>query len=1078
MSTAAPIPRDTMPSPGRSRCLRVLLLLLVILLSCAWMARAPLLRASARLALPALARSAGYELGFDVLESRLPGPLVLGNVRLRDAHGSDLRASQLELDLAPVSELLTHPRRIFRRISVHGVAGTWRRPSAVACGASSPAADRGHFFAPAWPLIIEAGVKNVCLAVDAGHLRLKDAELILSGERPGIFRAGSATISVGDRSVNFSGLGGTTAWRDGVAYLADMALDDDAVIELLSVALDGPEALSLRAHSFGGGLYAEWAAGGERTRAALSASDISLDSLGRFLGLESPLRGRVGLLKLTFSGDPSAPLDAQISLRAEADDVSGGGRAFRTLRVGASLSGRRLKIDEFRLGQAANAVDVRGLLAVPSSDWRASEVRLDIAATARDAHALAALAGPPWDKISGGFDLGAAISGTLGEPSGWLKARGWQLRLPGLPPGTVQADAVFRDGSAKITCLESHSGRNFLRGSGEISLKEALSYRGRMEVRIRELARYLQPLGSLAPDWAREGGVMVFWDGDGSGDTHSGVLSLELFHFTGNLNPIPVNGKLAATYSPGNVYVSKFLLDRGPLSLSASGVLSDAGLSMRDIELFNGRRRLLQGEVFLPVSYPRLLEGNAWSQVMVPGKDVRANIRSDDLQLGALANLFGQSAVFEGRVDWRLDASGPWENPVFTSAMTIEKFRAGFDNFAIPSSRLEAGATLAKQRLDLSVRLDTGAKRPVSFVASVPILGRNDAGGFRLLDRSQPANARLELPTLDLAKFSGKRPMSGQLGGSVGLSGRLGEPRFDGALQWDKVRFSPVEGLAPVDNFAGRLVFSGSGAEYEGAGGRMGDGSFTLAGGFGFADLLRATCSSKVSGKQLQLVDAGKFRFAGDVELSLGLKDGAGSVAGDIALTAGRADVSLAATTFLLPLDGSFEPSPVAVPFRIAGALAGADASIRVHTRQPVLLAGGAKASADVRLGGKTEALVPVGRIDVEGLRADLPSVPLNFSRARFSFVSEMPRVPVLDLAGTAQAGAYRVTATAWGPLGRQQIKLESVPELSPQQIALLLGAGIAPDLNSAAGDFAVDIEPPRAEELPPSAIGYSWELR
>ncbi|MFM8684223.1 MAG: hypothetical protein ACKOEG_10690, partial [Chthoniobacterales bacterium] len=189
---------------------------------------------------------------------------------------------------------------------------------------------------------------------------------------------------------------------------------------------------------------------------------------------------------------------------------------------------------------------------------------------ANDARALAELFGRPWNKLSGGFALEGDVTGRLGEPTGWIKARGWDLRVPGVPASSLQADATMKDGTVTIAALESHSGPNFLRAGGEISLREPLNYRGRLEARVREVSRYLEPLGRFAPDWAQQGGVICFWDGDGTGENHSGVVSLELFDFTGDLNPVAINGKFAATYSPGNVYVSRFLLDRGPLSLSAS----------------------------------------------------------------------------------------------------------------------------------------------------------------------------------------------------------------------------------------------------------------------------------------------------------------------------------------------------------------------------------------------------------------------------------------------------------------------------------------------------------------------------
>lgn len=1075
MPTAAS-PRTDASRPAVLRRLGWIFPAAIILLSALWIAQGPLLRLAARLALPSMARSAGYELEFDVLESRFFGPLLLGNVRLRDARGTDLRASQVELAVAAVPELFSHPNRIFRRIKVTELSGGYRLAVTAEAGGSAPSAAVRHFFTPAWPLIIEVDTSKVFVSRGDRHLLLKDTRVLLTEESTGVFRAGEIGLWSGSWTKTFPGLSGVTAWRDGVAYLADAGLDKDIVVELFSAVLGGPDAFTLKARAFGGSVYVEWTATGPDTTAALSAFGCQLDGLGRLLDLESPLSGKLDLLKFVFNGDLSAPLDAQSSLRVEAKDFAWDKRTFEDLRVGASLSGRRLKIDELQLAQKSNRVTARGLLDIPDSDWRGSELSLDLDATAKDVRALTDLFGRPWNKLSGGLEAQAQITGRLGEPSGWLKARGWDLRVPGVPPGTLQADITFAEGNAKIAVLESHSGPNFVRASGEVSLKEPLAYRGRLEARIREASRYLENLGRFAPDWARQGGAFVFWDGDGTANAHSGVVSLELFDFTGELNPVPLNGSIAASYSPGNVYVSRLLLDRGPLSLSASCYLSGKGLSVQDIQLFNLRDRLLRAEVFLPVSYPLLLEGKTWSQTMLPGGDIYAMVRSDDLRLGPLANLFGQEATAEGRVDWKLDASGPWENPSGESILAIDGFRAAFDSFAIPSSRVAGKAVLASQRLDISGELDTDAADPVKLAASIPLLGRKDDGGWRVLDRSKPAGAKLEVPPLDLKNFAGSKPLSGELSGSVSLSGQLSAPVFEGALAWSKVSFVPVDGLDAVTDFAGRYVFAGSAGKFESANGKMGEGIFTLEGGADYSDLLKVKSTAKISGRKLQLLATEKYRCNADLDLSVEKSTDKRTVTGDVALVGSTANIALSASPFLMPMGGAIAPIALTAPFRVVGWFADHDSNIRVHTAEPVQLPAGATASLDVFLTGPLGKFVPVGLVEVTGLQAALPSGPMNFPRAKFTLTREMPWVPFLDVSGRAQAGAYQATATAWGPLGEHQFRLESVPELFPEQIALLLGAGLAPEADARGYEFQTE-QSEKTQELPPPQIGFTWRV-
>ena len=135
-----------------------------------------------------------------------------------------------------------------------------------------------------------------------------------------------------------------------------------------------------------------------------------------------------------------------------------------------------------------------------------------------------------------------------------------------------------------------------------------------------------------------------------------------------------------------------------------------------------------------------------------------------------------------------------------------------------------------------------------------------------------------------------------------------------------------------------------------------------------------------------------------------------------------------------------------------------------------------ATAAVDITLTGPLRETVPVGVLEFRGLNAEIPSGPLAFSRAKVSFIPESPRVPVLDLWGSAQVRGYQVAVTVWGPLGQQQIKLESVPESLPPEIALLLGAGIDPE--KSATETKLTIEPAgKTEELPPPQIGCTWQI-
>jgi len=1067
------------PPPAASRRRALWIFLLFASFSFLWLVQGTLLPRLVHFALPRLAASAGYRLEFAQARARFFRPVTLDRVILSDGRGTDLRATQVEFALAGLMELFRQPRRWVERVTVRDLSGSIAPAAVTARGSSPPpAAPRGSASAllPSWPAIIDAQVDRLHLAPGPLQFVLKDAQLLLSEREVGSLRVGELTAFTGEWKKTLTDLRGTTAWRDAVAYLSDLALAPDAVIDSLSVDLDGGTGSNLVLRAFGGYLYADWA-GGVQMRGAINASGLSLDAAGKFAALPDELRGRLGLLKLTFNGDPADPWSAQSSLRLEVADFAWRKRTFSDLRLGASFSGRHLEIDECNLVQKSNRLQCAGSVQIPETqaDWRALSLALDLHLEARDVHALTELAGRPWNKLSGGLELDGKISGRLGEPTGWLRARGWDLLAPGLPPSSLQADMVMEGGLLKISDIESHSGPNFLRGSGEVALKEPLSYRGRLEARVREVSRYLEPLGRFAPDWAREGGLLLFWDGDGTDHSHSGVVSLELVRFTGDLNPVPLNGKFAATYSPGNVYVSRFLLDRGPLSLSASCYLSDKGLSVQDVQLFNGDARLLRSEIFLPVSLTRALEGKPWSQAMLPGGEIYATIRSEDLRLGPLANLFGQAAPCEGLVDWKLDASGPWENPAMQSVMSIDGFKARFENFSIPSSRLEATKTLAGKRLETKATLKTGSEETIRLTASVPLLSRSDEGGWHLLDRAQSVQGELALSFADLAKFSAAEPLAGKLSGSLQLSGTLAAPQLQGGFDLQAAQLLLLAGLTPATDLSGRLLFEESSAHFDGVHGKLGDGSFTLEGRAEFRDPSKIASSFEFSGTGLQFFRSDKILLTGDARLTGRGENGAGAVQGEVALRDSAADVALAATPLLLPAAPATTTSfSLTSPLRVGGWLSAWEANVRVFSSATVKIGSDGAAAVDLYLSGPLREPLLVGTVDLAGLPVALPFGPLPLSRAKVHFTRELPWTPILDLEGSAQLRGYQVRMVAWGPVGEQYLQLTSVPELSAPQIVLLLGADVSPehDERTAAFPSAPVTEP---AELPAPRIGYSW---
>jgi hypothetical protein len=1036
-------------SPLRRRLL--LLGVLLALLGSAWLLHGAVLSQLVRWAVPWAAQRAGYTVTLGEVRANLMAPIRLTGIEVSRPGGTRLQAAVAELDWARAREWGWAPATWIRRLAVSGLSGAIApaevRPEPVA----PPALPVAPIVRAPWPQVVEVHNGNLLFTGPGWSVDFRGMDLSLMADRTGSLRVREAAGQAGRIGKKFTGLRAVTAWRDGVAYFADLALAENVVIDSLSVVLSGPAALTLEARAAGGYVYADLSGGGAATKAALNALNVSLAGAAEFAGLEGDMAGTVDLAKLTFNGDPAQPLSAQISLRLEAKDFAWRKNAVEELTAGLSLAGRRLRLSECLLRQNANEVKLRGTLTVPprSADWRGAPFDFEVDADVGNLRALAGLFGAPWNELSGGLRVEGRGTGRAADGEGWLKVRGWDLRARGIPASSLQADLKLEGRDLKLTGLDAQSGPDFARGGGQLTLGESLNYQGRLELRVRELSRYLEPLGRFAPDWAREGGVLLFWDGDGAVSAHSGVATLELVRFTGDLNPVPVNGKLSASYSPGNIYVSRFLLDRGPLSLSSSAYFGAEGLAVQDIQMFSGRSRLLRGELFLPLSLDAVLSRQPWSQTLVKGGEVSAFVRSDDLDLASLVELFGQETTLRGKADLSLDASGPWENAAIDGRLSVAGLRASFPSWQIPDALASVEWKVKDRRASVGARLQPSGAEEITVQAELPLIGAKADGGWTLFDPTAPWSAFLDIPSADLARFTpgfaGATVDRGTLQGKVRVDGTLSAPQPDGSLEWSNGRITFPGSWRPVEDGQATIAFRPGEVVLEETRGRMGEGTFGLAGKMVFAGgtaprwevLLRGGDLSLYADRNLRLnvspdIEARGSQDAGDIKGTLGL-DGSAVLRG------------LTLTPRLVAAAAPPEPPARA---KTAGPFAAWNLDLKLSASAALPAGPSAEDGLlvpDLYLQGTVGEPLLLGTVRADKLQLGWPSGATLVASGRAHFTREKPWNPLLDLAGEGAAGVYDIRAGIHGFPAEGQLLLSSVPALTSEQIVLLLNTGVSP---------------------------------
>ena len=1038
---------------------------LVIVLGLCWLAHGPLLSELFRRAVPWVASQSGYNASLAGVQARFFQPVRLTGLELTRPGGTVIRASEIDLDWSRWGEWGWSPSTWLRRAEVRGLSGQITSSAAPNVGIAGASPDAVVSKA-IWPGIVEIKQGQLSFTGRGWSLDLRGFDLRLDAGATGNLLIREAQARVGSLERTFQNLSAVTAWRDGVAYFADLSLDKNVVVDALSVALAGSSALTLEARAAGGYVYADLSGSGAATKAAVNALNLSLDGMAAFAGIEGEMEGAISLAKLTFNGDPADVLSGQTSLRIEAGDFAWRKSAAKQLVAGLSIAGRRIRLNEFHLQQKSNDVKLRGTVSLPpaTADWRQAPFEFDVNADIGNLRALTGLFGAPWNELSGGLRVEGKGSGCASNGEGWLKVRGWDLRARGIPDSSLQADFKLEGRDLKMTGLDAQSGPDFARGAAQITISDPVSYQGRLELRLREVSRYLEPLGRFAPDWAREGGVLLFWDGDGTTSAHSGVATLELVRFTGDLNPVPINGKLSASYSPGNIYVSRFLLDRGPLSLSSTAYFGEKGLSVQDIQMFSGRSRLLRGELFLPLSLNAVLARQPWKQTLRKDGEVYASVRSDNLDLESLVELFGQETTLRGKADLSLDANGPWENASIDGKISIAGLRAVFPSFKIPDAQASLNLQVKDRRCAVDGRLRPDGADEITWQAEVPLLGGAPEGGWTLVDRDKPWTALLDMPTTDLASFapvwSGAAFDRGVLTGKVQVGGTPADPQSEGSFAWKNGRIRFPGAWSPMEDVETTIVFKGNEAALEGARGRMGEGTFGLAGKVGFANWRDPQWESQLRGENLSLYADENLQLKVRADLKARGHRESGTIKGTLGLGGTRVVRGLVITPKLggaaadaLPVAPTRKPAPFA-RWTLDLAMT-SDSTIGVGPDG----ADGAL-SPDLYLQGSIGEPVLLGTIHTDKLKLGWPSGADLSVAGRIHFTRERPRVPILNLAGAGEAGPYDISAGIFGPLDERKLFLSSAPPLNGEQIVLLLTTGVSPVPSTSA-----EIAPPSAEQ-------------
>lgn len=686
------------PPPRRKRRHPFRVLFLIILLILGALCYPPVFRFVAGAALQAFAWRHHARFTADRTEGSLWEPMVFTGVRVR--HRS-MAGSDTVLEIARARASFSWKNLVFkkgtgwwRELALEGVRGSTEIPAEPNAGRDTAEKSGGKNGEEKSPRVV---LPSALVVRDADFLvRQKNDSVRFRGVA---FRASnleSNEISIRAIEIRepwldtrFADLRGTIALQDSRVTVANLPFEHALVLQSASANLvelaRGRLLVDFALAAFGGTIRGDLKSSNRdenlNFESAGRFAQISVARLAAFLGEDADGTIREG--KFTFHGSPRNLQKATISTRLEATDFRWGRRQWNSLVLGATAVNRRVMIPELQLRQAHNTLALNGDADIPPNwrDWWQGNFQCNVAAKIDSLSELSALFGTDPASIAGKLQVDGAVRGQSKNFSGQLIIAGSHLSYRAAPLDELHAAVKLSGNEIQVPNAEIIHGADFVRGRGVVNILGEKRYWGELKASMADLALYSAIMQPPVAPRAFAGGLTLDWSGDGAARAHSGAFSARLK----KVRPLggadaaewhPLDLDAEATYSPDNLYFSRFLLADSDTWLSAKVVASPAAVTLQELRIDHRGAPWLAGEARLPLNLWAAWEDPAaplrWSYT----EPCKANLTAQNLSLADALRLSGRELPIRGEVRGNLVADGTLADLTLGGQMLLKKVSA------------------------------------------------------------------------------------------------------------------------------------------------------------------------------------------------------------------------------------------------------------------------------------------------------------------------------------------------------------------------------------------------------------------
>ena len=545
------------------------------------------------------------------------------------------------------------------------------------------------------------------------------------------------------------------------------------------------------------------------------------------------------------------------------------------------------------------------------------------------------------------------------------------------------------------------------------------------------------------------------WTGSGeiSPAQHRGSLTLTKGEWAGEAAPL-ISGIGAVSYEwPGTVEASGVRVQMNEQVVAMEAELLDETLVLKRFAWTDGDKQIAEGTANLPM--PK--DFSKWREML--SRDTRSlnvSIRSEILSLGLIKEWVPAAEKLDPRSTGQLNFSlkGTYAAPEIDALFEAKDLRSPAQP-KLPPADLKVTIIGRDNNLVVTATATAADFPPAELKAAMPFRPSEWAEKPALF-LEEPVKVRLDLPRLDLSRFTSLVPdaqkISGSLTGNVVVAGNIKKPDMrgeinlaGGSFQFKNERFPAVESInGAVGLLLDRVTLKNLKA-------MMAGGTINAAGSLAISGGKPGDLDFKVRGDHLPLLRNDLLVLRSNFDLSLRGQFETAVVSG----TGGVVDSVFYREIELLPIGAPFNaPSAAALPKIDVNKQQGSllpepfrnwGLNVTVRMQDPFLIRGNlarGEVNGSVKVGGTLGTPLPDGQLILTDFKASLPFSTLTIPAGKITFTPGSGLDPILEIRGFAEPRPYRVTVYAHGKLSSPQLVLTSNPPLPDNEIMTLLATG------------------------------------